>query len=161
MSTKGRAWQTLTPGNLPTSHLDVRFGDSNPIRDLAGFPFEGFVRQGADGPLRGDEDGANFDDVSLAASLDAGCNHYGPVYRIRLDTSTLSFEEYNYDWECQDTAMEVLRYLIVELGRTCTWEASREYYDSGEYRGPNRGTHEELRALFSVTLNSRAEPESS
>ena len=143
-------WQTLTPGALPTAGLKVVFDAANPIRDLASFDFVGFVRRGAepDAPLVGDEEAAAFLSPNFAASRDAGRNHYGQLYRMALDTRSLYLEDYSYGDECQATAMAILRHLIVDLGRECQWTAHTEYYDSGEYSGPEVGTHVELRALF-------------
>jgi hypothetical protein len=150
-------WQTLAPGDLPTAKLRVEFEDGNLIRDLAGFEFAGFVRRGSSAcPLRGDEERASFVSPNLAESQGAGRNHYGTLYTIAVDRTSVRFEEYSYGGDCQRTAMEILRRLVVELGRNCRWEAHSEYYDSGEYSGPRAGTQDEIRALFSAVPPPRS-----
>ena len=143
----GQDWQNLVPGNLPTRHLSLSFRDFNPAHSLAGFAFTNFVK--IDRLASGPQMLVCYLDPLSAAKVIAGRNHYGPVYEIGLGAETIEFEDYAYDaGPCQDTAMNLLAQLMLDLRLACRWEAYSWYYDNHEYSESCTGSEKELCELF-------------
>ncbi|MEZ0371948.1 MAG: hypothetical protein ACAI44_22850 [Candidatus Sericytochromatia bacterium] len=145
---KADNWQSLVPGHLPTRHLSIIFRDFNPVISMAGFSFTGFVQ--LDHQVPADPPAAVcYLEPAVAEKVIAGINHYGPVFEILLGPAALEFEAYAYEEGlCQETAMQLLAQLMLDMQLTCRWEAYSWYYDNHESSEICSGTEKELRALF-------------
>ena len=139
-------WHDLVPPNLPTKDLKITFEDFNLSEGLASFDFSGFVLLEEAGSS--DEETLYYLD-SYAASKPSGQNHYGPLFYILIKRDSIEFEDYCCpDAECQNTTMNLLRYLMLDLNLKCKWLSYSWYYDNHEYSESRRGTEVEIRNVL-------------
>ncbi len=156
MADEVRSWQYLAPGDLPTKHLDLMFSDFNPKEDLASFDFAGFVDMSkvAAAPSRPDLQDASYYRDSYSAGRSyavTGQNYYGPLFFIQISATSIEIEDYCVsDAVCQQTAMRLLKHLAIELNLKFQWQAYSWYYDTHYYSEFQKGTEEEIRALFNT-----------